>query len=72
MAHLYTCTAFYAEIGKKNWLVNYIKEGLLINNTIYSIIYTALEAELVLLNLIGYRLNTIAIKTKLQVVFGKL
>jgi hypothetical protein len=63
---------FYDNTRIKNKLINYIKEGLVINNIIYSSIYFILKKEIKAIALLSYKPNAVKRKAKLQTTFANL
>ena len=63
---------FYECINWKNWLVDIIRRGLHIDENLYTKIYTTIELEMKTQNILGSKLNNIATKEKLYIIFEKI
>jgi hypothetical protein len=59
---------FYEHVDRKNWTVDIIQRGLCINDDLYTTIYTTMEAEMSLHNLLGNKLNQTNVKKKLHII----
>src|SRR5579871_6845927 len=59
---------FYNKPKIKNWDLTLIKTGLKVDDSGYNTIYAALEEELINKNLLGLKLNTVAMKRQLEYV----
>ena len=58
-------SVLYTNLSVKNWSIDLIKSGLKINNKTYTAIYTFVETEIIVLYLLGQKLNIITSKAKL-------
>ena len=69
MATLILYNDIYINLIVKNWSTDLIKTGLRIDDVVYTSIYTAVEAKMVELGLLGQKLNTTSAKGMLHQVF---
>lgn len=63
---------FYEYVDRKNWGIDLIQCSLHINSDLYSMIYTAMETEMSLHNILGNKLNQIMVKNKLHIIFANI